>query len=161
MEHVRWSCVSLSMNSGIWTENYSTHSSLYRHSCHPYNNENMAKNCYTKSSFHDKPWNMSDEHVSLYRWILEFEHKIIPRIHHSIDRVVVLITTKIWPKIAIFFCFHAKSWIMFNKSLSIDRWILEFEQKFLPCVHHSINQFVVPRKTKIWPKTARQNLVSA
>ena len=53
-------------------------SSLYRHSFRPYNDKNMAKNYYTKSSFHEKPWKNFDDHWSLYRRILEFEQKFLP-----------------------------------------------------------------------------------
>ena len=49
---------------------------------------------------------------------------------------------------------------MFDECLSLYRQILEFEHKFLPGIHRSIDQFFVPRMTKIWPKTARQNFVS-
>ena len=53
-------------------------SSLYRQSFHPNNDENMAKKCETKSSFHAKPRNTFDERLSLYQRILEFEQKFLP-----------------------------------------------------------------------------------
>ena len=54
-------------------------SSLYRHNFRPYHDKNMAKNCWENFWLHTKPWNSFDEHLSLYRRILEFEQKFLPR----------------------------------------------------------------------------------
>ena len=74
--------------------------SLYQQNVTTYNDENMAKNCWAKFCFHEKPWTSFDERLSLYRRILEFEQKFLPRIRRPIEKVVVPITTKIWPKTA-------------------------------------------------------------
>ena len=91
----------------------------------------MAKNRWENFWFHAKPWNSCDEHLSLYQRILEFEQKFLPRIRHSIDTVVVPITTKIWQKTARqnFVSMQNRGYFAMNVCLSIDE-VWNLNRKF-------------------------------